>query len=259
VTDICRSGGISIPFQHESDFTIAQFRVATSGELSAARVFTDEGESRNIVWGEGQPSIKLEQTPNDKVVNEIEMTFEDAATDDASRPITVNDPDQKLLAGRELGDNNLKTVPKKYSAFGVNVLGEAIKLAYRLMRFGEFDEGGTHNNLRATIVVPFEQALGLKRYDIIKITSDLITGFLSPEGNQFEYFRVIKMNKSANGTCEIVAQAYNHVAYTAFETNLDADPDLHPLPTLRAIPDAPEALTVVATYNATLGNLEVTV
>lgn len=260
VADICRSGGLSIPFQHEGAFSIAPLRLATSGELSAARVFTDTGEDRNIVWADGQPSIKLEQTPNDQIVNEIELRFEDAANGDAARPIMVNDPDQKLLAGRELGDNNLKTVPKTYSAFGVNVLGEAIKLAYRLMRFGEFDQGGTHNNLRATFNVPFEQALGLKRYDIIQILSDLITGFLSPENEQFEYFRVIKMDKTAGGLCTIVAQAYNHTAYTNFETTTDSAPDLHPDPDVEAIAPPTEILTISsATYDAVLGNIEVTV
>ena len=259
IIDICRSGGISVPFQHESEITVTPFRVATSGELAAAKVFTDTGEDKNIVWADGQPAIKLEQTPNDKIVNEIELTFEDAATDDASRPITVNDPNQKLLAGRELGDNNLKTVPKKYTAFGTNILGEAIKIAYRSMRFGESDSGGTHNNLKVTFSVPFEIALGSRRYDIIKVQSDLITGFLSPENEQIAYWRFVKTPKTSGGPCENTAQAYNHTAYTNFETDLDADPDLHPLPSLRAIPDPPEVLTITATYDSANGNIEVTV
>jgi hypothetical protein len=101
--------------------------------------------------------------------------------------------------------------------------------------------------------------LGLRRYDIIKIESDLITGFLSPENEQFEYFRITKMQKTSGGLCEITAQAYNHTAYTNFETDLDADPDLHPLPSLRAIPDPPEVLTITATYDSANGNVEVTV
>lgn len=220
IEDICRSGALSIPYQHEGTFAISPYRVATTDELTNARVFTDAGESRNIVWDGGQPSLLLEQTPDDKLVNEVEVTFEDAANGDAARPVTVDSPDQKLLAGRELGDDNLKAVPKKFSAFGVRTLAEAVKLAYRFLRFGEFDTGGTHNNLKATFMVPFEQCLGIKKLDIIKIESDLLDGFLSPEGDTFQYFRVLKINKIGNGRSKFTAQAYNHTAYTAFETDI---------------------------------------
>lgn len=219
IEDICRSGALSIPFQHENLFHIAQFRKATAPELAAARVFTDAGETRNIVWDAGQPSLTLEKTPDDKLVNEVEVTFEDAANGDAARPVTVDSPDQKLLAGRELGDNNLKTVPKKFSAFGVRTLAEAVKLAYRFLRFGDFDSGGTHNNLKLTFMTPFEQALGIKRYDIISIESDLLNGFVSPENAAFTYFRVLKIQKVSGGRCRITTQAYNHTAYTNFETD----------------------------------------
>ncbi len=136
--------------------------------------------------------------------------------------MTVDSQDQKLLAGRELGDDNLKPVPKKYSAFGVRTLPEAVKLAYRFLRFGDFDSGGTHNNLKATFMTPFEQSLGVKKFDIIKIESELLNGFVSPENEAFEYFRVLKLNKVSDGRCKIIAQAYNHTAYTAFETDISS-------------------------------------
>lgn len=218
IEDVCRAGGISVPFQHEGLFTLATFRAATAGELTAARVFTDVGQAVNIIW-DGQPMIELSQTPENKVVNEIELRFEEAANGDTERPITVDDRNQKLKAGRQLGANYFLTVPKRYVGFGISTLAEALRNAYRILKYGEFDEGGTDNNLRVTLTVPFEQILNIRRYGIIKIVSSLITGFLTPTGVQFQYFRVLHMKKVANGRCEITAQAYNQASYEAFEVD----------------------------------------
>ena len=219
IEDICRSGGLSVPFQHEGLFTLATFRAATSGEISAARVFTDVGQNVNIIWDGGQPMIELSQTPDNKVVNEIELKFEESANTDTERPITVDDRNQKLKAGRQLGANYFLTVPKRYVGFGISTLAETLRIAYRLLKYGEFDEGGTDNNLRVTMTVPFEQVLNIRRYDIIQIVSSLITGFLTPTGVQFQYFRVLHMKKVANNRCQITAQAYNKASYEAFEVD----------------------------------------
>lgn len=221
VVDVCRSGAISVPFQHEGKYTITPFRPATAGELSAARSFTDTGSLKNIIWGSGQPAIDLSQTPDDKLDNEIELTFEDQTNLDVERPFTVDDPNQKLLAGRALGGENLHPINKRYSAFGIRYIQEVARLGYRILRFGPFDEGGTQNNLKAKFTTPFEQVLGLKRYQIIKIVSSLLDGFtigISPTTEAPQYFRIQKMKKIGNGLVEIQAQAYNHTAYTAFET-----------------------------------------
>jgi hypothetical protein len=296
IEDICRSGAISVPFQHEGEFTIANFGIAdtTPGtplsiaaesigassvvltwtaaeETIADRVFSDTGEARNILWGEGQPSIYLEQVPDDRIVNEIVLTFEEANNYDVERPITVDDPDQKLKAGRILGEDNLQSVPKRFAAFGIRNEQEAVRLGYRLLYFGEFDEGGTKNNLRATFTTPFEQVIGLKRYTIIKIVSRLLEGFNTPAGDEFEFFRVLRMKKIGNGLVEVVAQAYNHLAYTAFETIQavvggpnPGDPPPSPLPDP---PDPPDPLpdpceqtfASPPTYDAANGKLNVPV
>jgi len=240
IEDICRSGAISLPFLHESKFTTTAFRPFTAPELAAARVFTDDGPTRNIVWGEGQPAITLTQVPDDKVITQIELTFEEAVNYDVERPLTVDDPNQKLKAGRTLGENNLHPVPKKYAAFGCRSEQEVARLAYRLLRFGEFDEGGTQNNLRATFTVPLVQALGIKRYDIIKLVSTLLDGFEigTDDGiNDFvetpQYFRVLRLRKTG-GLVEISAQAYNQTAYEAFETVTSIGPPVSSVCTIDA-------------------------
>lgn len=230
VEDICRGGSISVPFQDAGKFNIAQFRKATSGELSAARVFYDTGDAPNIIRERGQPPmIEVSQTPENKVVNEVELRFEDSANLDIERPIVVDDPDQKLKAGRQLGPDYFLSVPKKFSGFGITSLQEGVRHAYRLLKFGQFDEGGTDNNLQLKITVPFEQALGITRYEIIKVESDLLDNFDLPSGivtdtarYPVEYFRVLRMKKVSGGRCEITAQVYNHTAYTNFESDGDA-------------------------------------
>lgn len=230
VEDICRGGAISVPFQHEGKFTLSTFHEAGAPELAAARVFYDSGDTPNIIREPGQPPmIELSQTPDNKLVNEIEVRFEESANGDIERPIIVDDPDQKLKAGRQLGESSrFLSVPKTYAGFGVSSFQEAVRLAYRLLKFGEFDEGGTDNNIRLKLTVPFEQTLGLKRYDIIKVVSDILDSFTLPSGivtdttrYAVEYFRILRMKKVANGRCEITAQAYNPTSYGNFESDGD--------------------------------------
>lgn len=222
VEDICRSGGLSIPYEHEGDFTITPFRLATAGELSAAKVFYDTGSSVNVCWIGGQPAIELSQIPDTKIVNEVEVRFEEASNRGTERPVTVDDPNQKLRAGRQMGPDYFLSVPKKYSAFGITTLAEALRFAYRMLKFGEFDSGGTDNNLKVTMTVPFEQVLNLQRYDIIKVVSDILDGHSIGSSGLTEtpqYFRILSMKKVSGGRCQIIAQAYNHTAYTAFEVD----------------------------------------
>jgi hypothetical protein len=224
VEDICRSGAISVPFQYEGKFTIAKFGLATAGELSSAVEFYDSGETKNIIWDEGQPSITLSQIPDNKVVNEVELRFEESANGDIERPLTIDDPNQKLLAGRQQGPDYFLTVPKKYTGYGITYFAEAARVGYRLLRYGEFDSGGTDNNLKLTFTVPLEYALLIRRYDIIKVVSDLLDEFDLPSGSvddvtryPVEYFRVLKIQRTSNAKAEITAQVYNHTSYTNFE------------------------------------------
>lgn len=231
IEDICRSGGFSMPFLHDGKFTIREFRPATSGELSAAKVFTDTGENKNILWDGKRPSVVFGQIPPDKLVNEITLTFEEAANEDVERPITIDDPNQKLAAGRYLGDNNLQSVNKKYSAFGCGHTQEVVRLGYRLLRFGEFDSGGTQNNLNGTFTTTLIDVLGLKKYDIIKLETTLDDDFTIGTNDGVtnwevtpEYYRIMSMKKTGNGRVEVKIQAYNHTAYQAFETVTSSSP-----------------------------------
>jgi hypothetical protein len=246
LVDVCRAGRVSIPFQNDSQFEIAAFRAFTTAELAAAPVFTDSGQTKNILWIDGEPSIQLSQIPNDKLINDLKMTFEDGSNGDAEDTVNVNDPNQQLLAGRALGGNNLKINTKNYSAFGCRNRAEVVKLGYGILRFGEFDEGGTLNNWTLTIQVPLVEALGIKRYDAIKVVSALLDGKTLPGDGQVEFFRVRSIKKTSKDTAIISAQGYNHTAYIAFETLQSASapppgdpPDFPPLdPPADAVPDA---------------------
>lgn len=266
IVDTCRAGALSVPFQHEGKLTIRPFRAFTSAELAAAPIFTDKitnqtGLKRRIVHDGDGPAIQISVIPDDVLPNEITMQFEDSENLDIARPITVDDPNQKRKAGKKLGLNTLETIPKRFAAFGVRFLAEAVRLAYRTLWFGEFDEGGTKNNCRVVFQTPYEFAVDLVRYGPIRIDSALLdvhgygdpfaadqTPPSTPEGYgaefvdeteitltigtsddvdapeivPFEYFRVLSLRRVANGRMEITAQAYNVTEYANFE--VDAAP-----------------------------------
>ncbi|MEZ5425590.1 MAG: hypothetical protein R2747_04945 [Pyrinomonadaceae bacterium] len=225
ITDICRAGRISVPFQYEGKYTIQPLKALTSGELSAVPVFIDRGANCNILrTGGGGTTLRIEQEISDKdLTNEVILSFEYSENFDLERPITVDDPNQKLKAGRSVGQNAPKPNTKNYFAFGTRNESEAIKLAYALLWFGEFDEGGVKNNLRISFEVDYVFALGIKKYDVIKVESDLLTGkgYTDPftlAFTQFQYFRVIQSPKDSGNRVRLFCQAYNEDAVDAFET-----------------------------------------
>ena len=232
IEDMCLSSGFSMPFLHDGKFNFAAFRKATSGELAAARTFTDKGMTPNIIWDKDRPLITFGQVPDDEVVNQIDLTFEEADNYDVARPLTRDDPNQQLLAGRAyLGEDNLHPVPKSYSAITIRQTHEAVRHARRLLWFGPFDKGGTMNNITAKFTTPYLQLLGLKRYDIINIDSDLDDDM--PLGKMFGTtdlsdtpgrYRILNAKKIGNGRAEVEVIAYNHVAYTYFDNVTSVDP-----------------------------------
>lgn len=234
VVDICRSGRISVPFQHQGLYEIAPFRAFTDAELAAAPTFYDSGPDQNVWWSDGAPFIQLETTPNDRIPNEIKLVFEDGANGDNARTITIKNPDQQKLAGRALGGGNLQEATERYAAFGIRNLNEAVKLGWGIEKFGVFDEGGSKNNGRLRLRCPLVWALDVKRYGPIRVISQIVTDDDAPKlpnGDTMEYFRVLKIVKISKDAVEIIAQVYNHAEYSAFETlNVSPPPGDDPPP-----------------------------
>lgn len=232
IEDLCMAGGFSMPFLHDGQFHLAAFRKATSDELTNARVFSEKGTTPNIIWENGRPLITFGQVPDDEVINQVDLTFEEADNYDVARTLTIDDPNQQLLAGRAmLGEDNLHPVPKSYSAFGCRQKHEVVRLGRRLLWFGPFDKGGTMNNIPGKFTTYYRSLTGLKRFDIIRIDSTLDDSL--PLGKMFGttdltdepgYYRILSAKKLANGRAEVEVIAYNHTAYTYFDNVTDIDP-----------------------------------
>jgi hypothetical protein len=251
LTDIARAGRISVPFQYDGKYTIVPLAKATSGELSAAPVFTDVGPTRNILFdAEDASALKISEMDFKDLPNTVVVSFEDAENNDISRPVTCKDPNAAAAVGKMLGSGGFKEEKRSVTGYGIRRLGEAVKFGYSVLWFGEFDRGGLKNNLSAEFATTLRQAINLKTYQVIKIVSSKLNGFLSPEGNAFQYFRVQKMRVNSDLSVTVKAQAYNEAAYAAFETVLvGGEPaPSEPAPPADPVPSPiPCTLTPVAT------------
>lgn len=217
ITDICRAGRLGIPFQSEGKYKIVP--LTKEAGLNAVPIFTDIGESRNICRDErGKPQISYSQLSDAELPNRIVLTFEDASNAHIERPLTVIDEVQQLKAGRTLGDGGLHDVPKRYEGTGITTFNEAIKLAWSLLHLGEFDMGGTQNNLRVKFTTWLVDALDIEKYKVIKIVSPLIERF------GFQYFRVLNIRRRKDLKVDVVAQAYPENYYATFETPISGLP-----------------------------------
>lgn len=244
INNICRSGRISIPFQHQGLYEVAAFRAFTQDELDNAPVFYDQGENQNIFWNEGTPDIGLSQIPNNQIPNRIRVIFEDGSNSDISRTITARNRNQQALAGRTLGEQMLMEVATDITGYGIRNLNEAVKLAHSIDRFGEFNKGGSLNNGTISLTVPRVWSLNVKRYKPIRVVSELLSSDLAPKlpnGDDMEWFQVQQIVKVNKDFVQIIGQVYNHEAAIAFEelrsATTPAPGDPAPFPPLDPSPD----------------------
>ena len=174
IEDMCLAGRLSRPFLFQNKLHIEPQRALTNTELSACKVFSDRGTSRNIVVDDsGKSSLTRSSKSDLDLPNRIECTINDASRDFQETPIDpVESVSQQLKAGRIQGDSSLRTIIKKYSLLGVTDKNEAIKIAYSLLWFGEFGEGGTKNNLKISFQTFFLETLELHENKVIKVESD---------------------------------------------------------------------------------------
>lgn len=213
VSDVCRSARISLPFQYDGKYSIVPFAVFTEDELDDAVTFYDHGPNQNIRWN-GPEAVQFSFIPDDKLPNELTVTFEEARNYDIARPIVGNDPDQQYKASKILGDDAFSVVPMQFTAFGVRQEHQAVKLLYYLLWFGAFEEGGTKNNCRATLRCPFEYTLGLRRYKPFRLDLETQTIPTGPTGT------AQKETATAAGT----ASSSNNITVTITAAGLPGSP-----------------------------------
>ena len=95
---------------------------------------------------------------------------------------------------------------------GVVNEAQAVKCSARVLRFGEFDEGGLDNNCQISHSIDWLDAL------LLHVTK--VYRFVNPKLNDkwgFEYFRVRLMERQEDLSVEATGQAYNHEALKNFE------------------------------------------
>ncbi len=188
--------------------------------------FTDRGDERNICidkpQGEGGKSTLTFSIQSDAdLPNRIVLTYDDAAHENQQIPLTFEDVEQQLRAGRSFGDTSRRAVEKQYTAFGVTDAGEAGRLGNLLLDLGEFDEGGLQNNMRVEFTTWYLETVTLHKYQVIKVSSDkldLINDLRADQGLEpFTYFRVRTIRRLPDLKVEISAQAYPVEYYERLE------------------------------------------
>lgn len=220
IDDMCIAGRLSKPYLFNGQIHLTPLKALDAGELAAAPVFTDTGDSPNIIWeGEGDEAmttLRITKRLSVKdLANRVECNFDDSVKDWQNVPLRpVEDEDAQLAAGRLLGDNTKKVNKKEYNLLGVTSEAQAIKLAWTLLDLGPCDEGGLRNNLPITFMVWFADALTLHQDKVIKVVSQKLTKY------GFQYFRVKGITRSSNLLYEITAQAYNETYMDALEADI---------------------------------------
>ncbi len=223
ITDICRTGRFSVPHQRDGKYAITKLSKATTDDLNNAPVFTD-AIGGNIDRAGSDSSLKFSQIDPTELKNTIVSNFEDADQNDIRRPVTCKDQDEQARAGAALGQGGFFEQKGSVVAYGVRRLEEALRFGYSVLWFGEFDQGGTRNDLKAEFATGIRRVQGLQKYQIVKIESDQNV-FESPEGNPFQYFRVMDGRINEDLTVSLDCQAYNEAAYETFETVLAGGED----------------------------------
>ena len=214
-SDVCLFGRYGRPFRHNGKVRAVPLRREVIDE--SIPVFTDEGPDANVVINEEGSQLFWSKIDEAELTNEITLTFEDAGHGNVERPLTFKDQRAQKAAARALGDTGVHVVTKPYSALGITDEGEAIRAGWMLLWLGEFDQGGTRNNLRVRFLTNVFEALNLRRYQLIKVESSKITGFEDPDGNPFVYFRVMDRSRESDLYAWVECQAYSEAVYDEME------------------------------------------
>lgn len=219
IGDICAAGRFTPPFPFLGQIRIMPLTAATTDELDNAPLFTDgtipelENQRNIIVTDDTEiPQITRSTVSDAELVNQVTLTFEDAARANVERPLVFADKVQQLKAGRASGDTTIKVIPKSMVAIGTTSEAEARRYGWLLLDLGENETGGLRNNLSVTFTTWFAETLGLHQYKIIKIRSRQLDRY------GFIYFRVMALNRKPNLQIEVKAQAYPESYYAGLET-----------------------------------------
>lgn len=218
---------------------------------SEVATFSDRGAARNICIDRpqadgGKSTLTYSIQPDADLPNRLVVTLDDAAHENKQVPLTFEDVEQQLRAGRSFGDTSRRVVQKDYTAFGITDAGEAGRLGNLLLDLGEFDEGGIKNNLRFTLTTWYLETVGIHPYQIIKIDSaklDVINEVRAAQGLEpFNYFRVRSLTRMPDLKVEISCQAYPVDYYERLEL-LTQGPPIAPSGPPDDDPDDPDAPT----------------
>ncbi len=223
LTDICKFGRYTMPFQHFGKIRILPLQKES---LENVPVFTDEGPAQNILRTENtdekpnMPRITWSRQSNAVLPNELLITFEDSVNGNTERPLTLAFEKQQLRAGRAYGDSTLRVVRKLYSAVGLTLLAQVARVGWLLYLLGEFDTGGTANNYSVSMYTTFQAGFPLYQSQVIKIDAELVRrSSPTPERPQgFTYFRVIKKTRQPDLSYRVDCQAYPEDVYEGLET-----------------------------------------
>ncbi len=245
IEDLCMAGRLSKPFLFDGKIHIVPLSALDSGELAACPVFTDTGETRNVIWENDKSTLAVSRASDLELANRVECSYDYIANDYLETPLQpVEDIDAQIAAGRVVGDKARKINPKKYSLLGVVSQAQAVKMAWSLLDLGPDDDGGLQNNLRIKFKIWFADAIDLHPYKVIKYDSTRLTKY------GFEYFRIKKLHRLSDLQYEVEAQAYNPTYMDSFETDIAPIDPIDPPP--HDPPICPLAFGTVTFGNDTL-------
>lgn len=223
ITDICLGGRFGLPFNYNGKLRCIPLANAPE---SGTPVFTDQGADRNIVFENGRSTLRWSRKSDKDIVNQLKVTFDDAAYNWEPHKLILDDLDQQLKAGIASGDRTLRVVSKEVNAFGITNYGEAVRWSKLLLNLGEFDgfdKPGIKNNLRVKFVTwaPLVAALKLYPYrTIVVVNTRLQSKWEEEPGMPITQFRIMKMRRLKDQKMEIEAQAYpaNYYGNTELDT-----------------------------------------
>lgn len=248
ITDICKFGRYTMPFQYMGKIRILPFQ---KEPLENVPVFTDEGPEQNILRTPdddpdkpNMPRIYYSKKSDAELANELLITFEDSQNGNIERPQTFVDERQQLKAGRAAGESSLRIVRKLYSALGITQQANLVRVGWLLYHLGEFDTGGTKNNCGYRFYTTFQAGFPLYQSQVVKLDAALVRRTSpSPERPQgFTYFRVIKKTRVSDLSYEVIVQAYPEDYYDEIEV---------------VVPPASEEYEAESEANTLMGKAEV--
>lgn len=203
------------PFVYDGEIRILPIEALDLGAADIPELVDAFGSTRNILFDDQRKVtyLEAEYRDNDEIANSYILSINDADADFTDHPQTFEAYAEQYREGQVFGDESKRRDPKQWAAYGLTHVSDIQPLGEFLIKYGPFATGGYLNNCTIEFSICAISSLGLNLHEnkVVKFpaaSNPKLSKHKDADGNQFEYFLILSMERTSRLWLKVRAQAW---------------------------------------------------